>query len=100
MTSPVVYFPLATAVWTDSVGVIVEPACVSNWLVFDPETVTVPAVPLDTYPADIVGVTDWVAEAVAVINPDELTDIDGFAVIVVAGVVAEPEATVFVASDE
>lgn len=59
--------------------------------VFEPLTVTVPAVPAVTKPADTVGVTDLVALAVAVITPVlEFTDIVGLAVTVVAGVVAEP----------
>jgi hypothetical protein len=46
-----------------------------------------------------VGVTLWLAEAVAVIMPVvESTEIVGFAVIEVAGVVAEPEEIVFVAA--
>ena len=47
--------------------------------------------PLVIYPAVTVGVTLSVALAVAVMRPvEELTLIDGLAVIVVAGVVAEP----------
>ena len=88
----------ATAVCSLSVGVMVVPFTVDRLSVFDPETVTVPAVPDDTYPADTVGVTLFVAEAVAVMTPVEVfTEMVGFAVIEVAGVVAEPEATLFVA---
>ena len=44
-TSPVVYFPAATAVCWLVVGVIVVPACVSSCSVALPDTETVPAVP-------------------------------------------------------
>ena len=60
-------------------------------LVLLPETVTVHAVPADTYPAETVGVTLCVLLTDAVITPvDELTLILGFAVMLVAGVVADP----------
>ena len=58
-----------------------------------PLTETVPAVPLETYPDDTVGVTLCEPLTDAVIKPLLLTEIVGFAVIVVAGVVAEPAAT-------
>ena len=57
---------------------------------FDPLTVIVPAVPLETYPAETVGVTDCVLLTDAVIKPPLLTEMVGFAVTVVAGVVADP----------
>lgn len=50
----------------------------------------VPDVPLDTYPADTVGVTPCVLLTLAVTRPLADTEIVGFAVIVVAGVVALP----------
>lgn len=98
VTAPVVYLPDATAVWEDVVGVTVFAACVVNCWVLLPLTVMVPAVPEDTYPADTVGVTLFVVLVVAVINPAELTEIVGFAVIVVAGVDAEPLATLLLAA--
>ena len=55
-----------------------------------PDTLTVPAVPADTYPADTVGVTLLDALAVAVMRPLAFTLMVGFAVMVVAGVEAEP----------
>ena len=58
-----------------------------------PDTVIVPAVPDATYPADTVGATDWVFDTVAVIRPLELTLTVGFAVMVVLGVFADPDAT-------
>ena len=72
---------------------MVAAACVDNYEVLDPDTVIVPAVPEETYPAETVGVTDCVADVVAVIRPSEPTVIEGLAVMVVAGVVADPEAT-------
>ena len=69
---------------------------VVNCLVVEPVTVTVPAVPLLIYPALTVGVTLLFALAVAVINPLFDTVIVGFAVTVVAGIVADPFATAFV----
>ncbi len=92
--APVVYLPLATAVCSLSVGVTVLPASVDNWLVLLPLTVIVPAVPLDTHPADTLGVTLFVADAVAVIRPPLLTLILGLAVTDVAGVEAVPLGTV------
>ena len=93
LTAPVVYLPLATAVCSLSVGVMVVPACVDNCEVLLPDTVIVPAVPEETYPSLTVGVTLLVALAVAVIRPEEFTLILGFAVIEVAGVDALPLAT-------
>ena len=61
-----------------------------SWLVLLPLTLTVPAVPLATYPADTVGVTLWLALTEAVMRPPDDTLIVGLAVMVVAGVVAEP----------
>ena len=49
-----------------------------------------PLVPLATYPAVTLGITFCVLLTDAVINPLALTEMAGFAVIVVAGVVAEP----------
>ena len=97
-TAPVVYFPAATAVCSAVVGVIVVPACVLICDVLLPETVTVPAVPEDTYPAVTVGVTFLLALAVAVIRPLASTLIVGLTVIVVAGVLADPLATLFEAA--
>ena len=94
VTAPVVYFPAATAVCCDSVGVIAVAACVESWLVLVPLTVTVPAVPLATHPSDTLGVTLFVADTVAVINPLLFTLTLGLAVTDVAGVVAEPPSTV------
>lgn len=69
-----------------------------SWLVALPLTETVPAVPALTYPALTVGVTDLLALVVAVITPVVVfTEIVGFAVIVVAGVFADPLATLLVA---
>jgi hypothetical protein len=79
-------------------GVIVAAALVVNYYVLLPFTVIVPAVPAETYPALIVGVTDLLALVVAVISPVLLTLIDGFAVIVVAGVVALPFAILLLAA--
>ena len=98
--APVVYFPAATAVCCEVLGVIVVPAWVDRLLVLDPLTVTVPAVPLETYPADTVGVTLLVADVVAVMTPVELfTLMLGLAVIDVAGVVADPLATDLLAAE-
>ena len=74
-------------------------ACVESCDVPEPETVTVPAVPLDTYPALTVGVTDFDPLTVAVMRPFESTEIVGFAVMLVAGVVALPLVTLFDAAD-
>ena len=68
-----------------------------NYLVADPLTVIVPAVPLDTYPAVTVGVMLYVPLTVAVIFPEVLTEIVGFLVTVVAGVAAFPVEIDFVA---
>ena len=46
------------------------------------------------------GVTDLVADAVAVMSPLLLTEIDGLAVTVVAGVDALPLETLFDAADD
>ena len=74
--------------------------CVESCDVLLPDTVIVPEVPEDTYPALTVGVTLCVADAVAVMSPvEELTEMEGFAVTVVAGVVAEPEDTDFDADE-
>ena len=75
-------------------------ACVVSCSVPDPLTVTVPEVPAETYPADTVGVIDCDALTDAVTSPELLTAMDGFAVIVVAGVAAEPEATDLEADSE
>jgi hypothetical protein len=99
LTAPVVNFPLATAVCSLSVGVIVVPACVDNCSVLLPLTLTVPAVPLETYPALTVGVTDFDPLTLAVIRPVESTEIVGLAVIEVDGVVAEPLATLLLADE-
>ena len=64
MIAPVVYTPLATAVWADVLGVTVFAAWVVSWDVAD-------LVPALTYPAV------WVADAV--INPLLLTEILGVA---------------------
>jgi hypothetical protein len=98
-TAPVVNFPLATAVCSLSVGVIVVPACVDNCSVLLPLTLTVPAVPSETNPADTVGVTDFDPLTDAVIRPVfALTLIDGLAVMLVVGVVADPLATALLAA--
>ena len=68
-------------------------ACAVNCSVLLPLTLTVPAVPDETKPALTVGVTLFDALAVAVIRPLESTLIAGFAVMLVAGVVAVPAAT-------
>ena len=82
------------------VGVYVVAPFVVRLDVLLPLTVIVPAVPLETYPAETVGVTDLVALAVAVITPvDELTEMVGLAVTVVAGVVAEPLETDLLAAE-
>ena len=92
--SPVVYFPDATAVCSEVVGVTVLPASVESCEVLLPLTVTVPDVPLATQPADTLGVTLWVADVVAVIRPLLFTLILGLAVTEVAGVEAQPLGTV------
>ena len=74
---------------------IVCAACVVNCDVLEPLTDTVPAVPLETYPALTVGVTLLLALTDAVIRPLDETEIDGFAVMEVAGVVTLPLLTVF-----
>lgn len=99
VTAPVVYLPAATAVCCDFVGVIVAAACVDNCFVFEPLTDTVPAVPLETYPALTVGVTDFDPLTLAVIRPFALTDMVGLAVIEVDGVVADPFETDFEAAE-
>jgi hypothetical protein len=66
--------------------------------VAEPEAVTVPAVPAETYPALTVGVILFEEFIVAVIRPAVLTVIPGVTEIVVAGVVAEPAETAFVAA--
>ena len=93
---PVQYVPALTAVWAEVDGVIVVAPLVVSCFVLDAAlTVIVPAVPDETQPADTVGVTLCVfAELLAVINPEELTLMPIlFGVIVVAGVVAEPDFT-------
>ena len=97
LTAPVVYLPLVTAVCSLSVGVTVVPACVDNCEVLLPDTVIVPAVPEETYPSLTDGVTLLVALVVEVISPEEDTLIEGFAVMVVAGVDALPLATLLLA---
>ena len=94
-----VNFPLVTAVCTLSVGVMVVPDCVESCSVLLPVTLTVPAVPLDTYPALTVGVTLLLPLIDAVIKPLALTLIVGFAVMEVDGVVAEPFATLLLADE-
>ena len=89
---PVRYVPLAI-VWSVVDGWMPCAPCVVSCFVPLPVTVIVPAVPEDTYPADTDGVTDWVFDTVAVISPLELTLTVGLAVIVVAGVFADPDAT-------
>lgn len=81
-------------------GVIVAAALVVSCSVALPLTVTVPAVPAEIYPADTEGVTFCDVLVDAVIKPLEETVIVGFAVIVVAGVVALPDATDFEAAEE
>ncbi len=98
LTAPVVYLPLATAVCSLSMGVIVVPACVESCCVLDPLTDTVPAVPAETNPALTVGVTDFDPLTDAVIKPLALTLIVGFAVMDVAGVDADPLATALLAA--
>lgn len=94
VTAPVVNFPAATAVYEDLVGVIVAAACVDNYEVLLPLTVILPEVPLVTKPEVIEGVTFYEAAALAVIRPVlEFTEMVGFAVIVVDGVVALPAGT-------
>lgn len=64
VTAPMVYFPLSTAVWLDSVGVITVAACVVSYFV----ALLVPAA---TYPSSCV--------VDAVISPEELTEMLGVA---------------------
>ena len=90
---PVRYVPLAM-VWSVVVGVIVAAALVVTLAVS--ETLEFPAVPLATYPADTVGVTLTVLERVSVLVP-VLTDAD--VPLMVAGAVALPLVTDFVACD-
>jgi hypothetical protein len=97
VTAPVVNLPEGTAVCTDVVGVMVTAACVFSWSVLLPLTVMSPAVPLDTYPADTLGVTLCVLLMVAVTMPVEFcTESVGGAVILVAGVVALPLGIAFI----
>ena len=65
-----------------------------------PLTLTVPAVPEETYPSVTDGVTFFEPLTLAEITPVELlTEMLGFAVILVAGVAAEPLAIVFEAAE-
>ena len=81
------------------VGVIVAAALVVSCCVLLPLTLTVPAVPLLTYPALTAGVTLLLALTLAVIRPELLTLIVGFAVMLVAGVVTDPLATLLDAGE-
>ena len=89
--APVRYVP-AAMVWFEVVGVMVA----APFVVTDAVRLTAlfPAVPAETYPAVTEGVTEMVFESVRVFVP-VLTD--ALVPLIVAGAVADPEETAFVA---
>ena len=90
---PVRYVPAAIS-WLEVVGVkVAAPLVVTEAVRL---TELFPAVPLATYPADTVGVTDMVLESVRVFVP-VLTVAE--VPLMLAGAVAEPEATALVACE-
>ena len=93
LTIPVVYLPEATAVYSDSVGVIVAAAYTVNYFVFEPLTLTVPDVPFAIHPLNTVGVIEEEPATEAVIKPLAFIEILGVAPMVFAGVVAVPAGT-------